>query len=603
MLPGITPALMGAPPDLNGNDAFTVLLLHCNGVNASTVFTDYSPKQRGNAGVVGIAQVSAGYFKFGSGSVYIGSNGALTYPAHADFNMGSGDFTLECQFNVAGAGGGTYRTMFGQMDSAATLTTHSFSIRLSATNQLYATVAQGGSNVVVTGGAAVTDSIFHHAALVRFGNALKLFLDGVQVVADVAISGAINSSANLFAVGRIGEYTGQQWPHTIDEIRISKGIARWTANFTPPTKAYGIAAPATKLIVQVPASGTTGTAFNVQVHAADESNKPTTNYSGTVRITCNDGAANMPANSVLTNGYGQFSMMPRTGQTTTVTATDTVTSSITGSANISVAAAAAQAAAWASTTSWTVPANWNNANNSIECIGGGGNGALGGGGGGGGAYSKVSNVTLTPGEVCNVRVDGPGGYTLFQRQSGTTLCQAAPGGTGAINFVPGAGGNAANGVGAIRYNGGSGNTGGGGGAGGPYGNGGPGGAYNAQMGHEGGGGGGGGGAGGGNASSAGPGAGGNSYAWGGGGAAGTDGVNGGAGTNGGGGGGGYNTSAYGGAGGNGIDMGSWGSGGGGGGSWMTGGGAGGYYGGGGGGGGDSVVGVGRTGLIVVRWQP
>jgi hypothetical protein len=36
---------------------------------------------------------------------------------------------------------------------------------------------------------------------------------------------------------------------------------------------------------------------------------------------------------------------------------------------------------------------------------------------------------------------------------------------------------------------------------------------------------------------------------------------------------------------------------------MTGGGAGGYYGGGGGGGGDSVVGVGRTGLIVVRWQP
>ena len=54
-------------------------------------------------------------------------------------------------------------------------------------------------------------------------------------------------------------------------------------------------------------------------------------------------------------------------------------------------------------TSWTVPADWNNASNSIECIGGGANGVAGaangagGAGGGGGAYSAISNLSLTPG--------------------------------------------------------------------------------------------------------------------------------------------------------------------------------------------------------------
>ena len=600
MLPGNTPALMGgAPPDLKGNDAFTKLLMHADGISGSTTFYDYSPVARGTASVAGSMQIIQPGSPLSGGVMYFPGSSYVTWPNSADWEFGAGDFTVDWWEYRGGNGGAAICRDVATVYCPFLLNwTQAGEIYMTSTGSSW-DIASGAGGLPNPGFGTLL-SAWSHLAVTRSGNTFRAFRDGV-LKSTWTSALALKTNANALSIG-VGQ-TSNYFAGYMDEIRISKGVARWTANFTRPTLPYGIAVPATKLIVQVPASGTTSTAFNAQVQAADASNKPTTNYSGTVRVTCNDGAAIMPANSALTNGYGQFSITPKTAQTTTVTATDTVTSSITGSANISVAQAAAQAAAWASTTSWTVPANWNNANNSIECIGGGGNGALGGGGGGGGAYSKVSNVTLTPGEVCNVRVDGPGGYTLFQRQSGTTLCQAAPGGNGAINFVPGAGGNAANGVGAIRYNGGSGNTGGGGGAGGPYGNGGPGGAYNAQMGHEGGGGGGGGGAGGGNASSAGPGAGGNSYAWGGGGAAGTDGVNGGAGTNGGGGGGGYNTSAYGGAGGNGIDMGSWGSGGGGGGSWMTGGGAGGYYGGGGGGGGDSVVGVGRTGLIVVRWQP
>lgn len=46
-------------------------------------------------------------------------------------------------------------------------------------------------------------------------------------------------------------------------------------------------------------------------------------------------------------------------------------------------------------TSWTVPADWNSANNTIECIGAGGNDTIRAGGGG--AYAGITNLTLTPG--------------------------------------------------------------------------------------------------------------------------------------------------------------------------------------------------------------
>src|SRR6266478_1891236 len=79
-------------------------------------------------------------------------------------------------------------------------------------------------------------------------------------------------------------------------------------------------------------------------------------------------------------------------------------------------------------TTWAVPANFNSANNTIECIGGGGGGQTGfsssraGGGGGGGAYSKAVNVTLTPSSTVGIAVGAAG--------AGNN-----PGGTGGDTFL------------------------------------------------------------------------------------------------------------------------------------------------------------------------
>ena len=155
-------------------------------------------------------------------------------------------------------------------------------------------------------------------------------------------------------------------------------------------------------------------------------------------------------------------------------------------------------------TSWTVPANWNNANNTIELIGAGAGGASGGSanggvigaGGGGGKYGKKTNVTLAPGTAVVIQVGRggsagvgndvngtAGGDTIFNSAattvagcSGSAICvQGGQAPTGTTFTVGGAGGSTSFGINS-GANGGAGGAGGtisgmpgGGGSGGPLG--------------------------------------------------------------------------------------------------------------------------------------
>lgn len=299
-------------------------------------------------------------------------------------------------------------------------------------------------------------------------------------------------------------------------------------------------------------------------------------------------------------------------------------------------------------TSWTVPADWNNANNTIEAIGGGGGGAggnpgavTGGGAGGGGEYRRVANVTLTPGATISYAVgvggsggaagaDGAdGGNTIFDTSTliavggkrGTSATGlGGDGGTGGTGAAASFNGGAGGGGGGLNVSNGGG---GGGGAAGPNGAGGLG--LNGGV-RSGGGGGGNGGGGNGlpgsNVTPSAGGAGGPAQNRTAGGVGGTiECVQAGPGLHGSGGGGGAATSgpcAFGGAmGGNGIEYGvSFGSGGGGGGggassnaSTANKGGDGGQYGAGGGGGSQVQAtsaapgGTGAPGLIIIRYTP
>jgi hypothetical protein len=226
---------------------------------------------------------------------------------------------------------------------------------------------------------------------------------------------------------------------------------------------------------------------------------------------------------------------------------------------------------------WTVPSDWDNANNTIECLGGGGDGGNNASGGGGGAYSAISNLALTPGASItyfvgpsNLRADA--GDTWFNGASfAASSCGAKGGQTGNTKQLPtvALGGQASACIGTTTFSGGNGGgfttggfdgiggSGGGGGSAGPAGpgsNGGNGHALITGPDPNGGGGGGANGAGSGtgaNATAGASGAGGNGNggSGGGAGAAGGSSISGGPGISGGGGGGGASNYGAGGVGG------------------------------------------------------
>ena len=219
---------------LTGNDAFTKILLHMDGSNGGTSFIDSNAGGSAHTWTATSVTTSATQVKFGSASLSDAAAGSIRTPDHVDFTLGSGDFTIDTWFWVAG-GAGANRFFCGQCDASASDASIQCGINLS--NQMFIFI-QGGVFQVV-GTTTFTTPGWHHYAVVRTGNILKMFIDGVQEGGNVSITVAVHDSASSFAVGGEGNFNGVFWNGFIDEFRLSVGIARWTANFTPPVAPYG----------------------------------------------------------------------------------------------------------------------------------------------------------------------------------------------------------------------------------------------------------------------------------------------------------------------------------------------------------------------------
>jgi Concanavalin A-like lectin/glucanases superfamily len=221
-----------------GNDSFTKILLHGDGADASTTFTDSNVGGSAHTWTAaGNAQIDTAQSKFGGASMlFDGTGDWITTPDHADFALGSGDWTIDGFFNVAG-GAGTFRWLCGQGDGTINAN-RGVMIFLNGSNNITGAVHIGGVENGINSTTAFTTTGWHHVALVRTGNTLKLFIDGVQEGGNTTISGSINHPATVFGVGVEGSVAGSSWNGWIDEFRLSVGVARWTQNFTPPSVAF-----------------------------------------------------------------------------------------------------------------------------------------------------------------------------------------------------------------------------------------------------------------------------------------------------------------------------------------------------------------------------
>ena len=220
-----------------GNDAFTKILLHMDGSNGGTTFTDVNAGGSAHTWTPTSATTSTSSAKFGPSSLLC-STGYISTPAHSDFDIGTNDACFDFWYNNNGISGGY--GIAGQQDSSGTLGSTSFiMIRSGDSGFIQITIvnasASGTTSLQSTTGFAST-STWNHVALTKSGTSFRLFINGTQEDSTKTLD-SVRSSSQPFTIGRAGD-GGSGSSVRIDEVRFSVGTARWTSNFTPSTSQY-----------------------------------------------------------------------------------------------------------------------------------------------------------------------------------------------------------------------------------------------------------------------------------------------------------------------------------------------------------------------------
>ena len=163
-------------------------------------------------------------------------SGQMALPNSNDFDFGSGDFTVDGWFYSTNVAPGTNIHIIAQTQQGTAWNTNSIAIMIYQ-SKLYGQIAYSdNTGEGFAGITTLSPNTWYHVALVRNGTDIRLYLNGVSENYVTSSKTIPNSSYNL-TIGSDNAPT-QYFYGYIDELRISKGLARWTSNFTPPTSAY-----------------------------------------------------------------------------------------------------------------------------------------------------------------------------------------------------------------------------------------------------------------------------------------------------------------------------------------------------------------------------
>ena len=214
--------------------AITNTQLLLNGTNAG-IFDNAS---KNDLETVGNAQVSTSVTKFGTGSVYIPAGGALanyvTTPNSPQFDLGTGDFTIEFWYNAGtnvantgvlskGWGGGGFAPFLFYHTGTA------LQFYSSSNNSSWDIVS--AANII----SSVSTNTWYHVAVTRQGSSIRTFSNGTLISTTTSSAKLLTNTSPVTMNYHTALSQGTTY---IDDLRITKGVARYTANFTPPTAAF-----------------------------------------------------------------------------------------------------------------------------------------------------------------------------------------------------------------------------------------------------------------------------------------------------------------------------------------------------------------------------
>lgn len=198
-------------------------LVHFDGADGGTTIVDEK------AGVTwlaeGNAQLDTAQAMFGDASALFDGSGDRLKGTAADFAVGTGDFTLEFFARPSESLSSGTKYLFSQEYIAAAY----FAISYDYGAGKFASL---GGLPSISG--AHAKGAWHHVAIVRSAGTIKVYIDGVM---SGSLANTQNYSSNILYVGGTSTSiagSGSWFAGHVDEFRVTKGIARYTADFTPP---------------------------------------------------------------------------------------------------------------------------------------------------------------------------------------------------------------------------------------------------------------------------------------------------------------------------------------------------------------------------------
>ncbi len=196
------------------------LLLRCE----NNTITEYKSHSYTNYAVTNSVLQS----KFGLESCsFDGSTSYLAFGDQSDFNVGSGEFTVEAWvYDVSGATNG-YVATASRFNGAGNgfFIGHDYSI--TGDQQCFSGCDQ------ITPSSFITLNSWHHVAYVKSGGTNYYYIDGVSMG---SITSTTSATWGNLVIGRLSpDQNSYYFNGYMDEVRITKGVARYTSNFTPPT--------------------------------------------------------------------------------------------------------------------------------------------------------------------------------------------------------------------------------------------------------------------------------------------------------------------------------------------------------------------------------
>ncbi len=179
-------------------------------------------------------QLSSTQKKFGTTSIYVADGIELS--SSDGFNMGNGDFTMEAWFYFTDFS--QSYALFDQWDSSGSTRHQIWMGKTSAGTAGRLSWYYAGTSVFHSANPAVSTGAWTHIACVRHSGTLKIYINGTADSNTATHTGQFGRTAGMAFGDQLSGGASGRAQYYLDDLRITKGLARYTSNFTAPTAAH-----------------------------------------------------------------------------------------------------------------------------------------------------------------------------------------------------------------------------------------------------------------------------------------------------------------------------------------------------------------------------